>query len=176
MARRKKLGRAEGREALRSRTYAQAIAWWGARLAEALQYAHDCGVLHHDIKPSNVLVTADATPMLLDFNLARPSRSAGQEFADLGGTLAYMAPEHVAAVADLKDDAARHHSHVDGRADIYSLGVVLQEALGCRPLWNPDVDGASADGLRALFVARRDSAPCWRRVSVGARFPQHSVR
>ena len=76
--------RAEGREALRGRTFAQAIAWWGARLAEALQYAHDCGVLHHDIKPSNVLVTADAKPMLLDFNLARPSRSDGQGSADLG--------------------------------------------------------------------------------------------
>ena len=58
--------RAEGREALRGRSFAQALAWWGARLAEALQYAHDCGVLHHDIKPSNILVTADARPMLLD--------------------------------------------------------------------------------------------------------------
>ena len=68
--------RGRGRKGARrcaAASFAQAIAWWGARLAEALQYAHDCGVLHHDIKPSNVLVTADATPMLLDFNLARPS-------------------------------------------------------------------------------------------------------
>ena len=55
----------------RERTYPQAIAWWGARLAEALEHAHDRGVLHRDIKPSNVLVTADGMPMLLDFNLAR---------------------------------------------------------------------------------------------------------
>ena len=53
------------------RSYDRAIAWWGARLAEALAHAHDRGVLHRDIKPSNVLVTADGMPMLLDFNLAR---------------------------------------------------------------------------------------------------------
>src|SRR5207248_10087941 len=59
------------RTALVRRSYARAIAWWGARLAEALEHAHDRGVLHRDIKPSNVLVTADGLPMLLDFNLAR---------------------------------------------------------------------------------------------------------
>ena len=63
--------RSAGREALAERSYPRAIAWWGARLAEALDHAHDRGVLHRDIKPSNVLVTADGMPMLLDFNLAR---------------------------------------------------------------------------------------------------------
>ena len=77
--------RAEAREALRGRSFAQAIAWWGARLAEALQYAHDCGVLHHDIKPSNVLVTADARPMLLDFNLVPPAEEAGNVPASSAG-------------------------------------------------------------------------------------------
>jgi serine/threonine protein kinase/Tfp pilus assembly protein PilF len=151
--------RSEGRDALSGRAFAQAIAWWGARLAEALQYAHDCGVLHHDIKPSNVLITNDATPMLLDFNLARPSQPFGQRFADLGGTLAYMAPEHIAAVAELEDDTLWHFADVDGRADIYSLGVVLREALGFHPTWSPGEDTAADDRLRALIVARRMSAP-----------------
>ena len=94
--------RAEGRAALSRRPYARAVAWWGARLAEALQHAHEQGVLHSDVKPSNVLVTPDATPMLLDFNLSRPSREGHADSAQpsLGGTLAYMAPEHLEKVAD----------------------------------------------------------------------------
>jgi serine/threonine protein kinase/Tfp pilus assembly protein PilF len=117
--------RQEGRRALARRGHARAIAWWGARLAEALQHAHDRGVLHRDIKPSNILITGDGLPMLLDFNLAQESWIADPFAAPtaLGGTLAYMAPEHLEALAD---GAA---SRVDGRADVYSLGVVLFEAL-----------------------------------------------
>ena len=92
-----------GREALEKRTYPQAIAWWGARLAEALDHAHDRGVLHRDIKPSNVLVTADGMPMLLDFNLAREpvleDESPGGE-PTLGGTIDYMPPEQLKALAE----------------------------------------------------------------------------
>ena len=91
-----------GREALEKRTYPQAIAWWGARLAEALQHAHDRGVLHRDIKPSNVLVTADGMPMLLDFNLARArfeDDSPGGE-PTLGGTIDYMPREQLKALAE----------------------------------------------------------------------------
>ena len=163
--------RAEGREALYGRTFAQAIAWWGARLAEALQYAHDCGVLHHDIKPSNVLVTADATPMLLDFNLARPRGPDGHRWAEIGGTLAYMAPEHIDAVAELRNDAAKHHSRVDCRSDIYSLGVVLHEALGSRPFWRPELDGAAPGELCALIAARSAAAPRLKMSEAGRKVP-----
>ena len=71
------------------RTYYQVVAWWGARLAEALQHAHDRGVLHRDIKPSNVLVTSDGLPMLLDFNLAQEPWIDHQDDPPtaLGGTL-----------------------------------------------------------------------------------------
>src|SRR5262249_6283882 len=56
---------------LSSLSYVRAVAWVGARLAEALEHAHQRGVLHRDLKPSNILLGADGQPMLLDFNLAQ---------------------------------------------------------------------------------------------------------
>src|SRR4030095_5789982 len=111
--------------ALGRRTYARAIAWWGARLAEALAHAHERGVLHRDIKPSNVLVTADGLPMLLDFNLAHDPRAEADDATEvrLGGTLAYMAPEHLEAMIAGQGD------RIDHRSDLYALGKVLVEAL-----------------------------------------------
>jgi len=138
-------GSPAGREALASRSYAQAVAWWGARLAEALEHAHDRGVLHRDIKPSNVLVTADGMPMLLDFNLARePVLEDGTPAAGatLGGTIDYMPPEHLKALADGTSD------QVDGRGDIYALGVVLHEAvIGKRPFASPRRGGSVIEAL-----------------------------
>ncbi|WP_169974726.1 protein kinase domain-containing protein [Tautonia rosea] len=118
------------RKALAGRSFSGAIAWWGARLAEALQHAHDRGVLHRDVKPTNVLVTGDGLPMLLDFNLAMSPvlDEAEDDSAKLGGTLAYMAPEHIEGLAEGID------AGVDARADVFALGVVLFEAIaGTRP-------------------------------------------
>jgi eukaryotic-like serine/threonine-protein kinase len=143
--------RPAGREALASRSYTRAVAWWGARLAEALDHAHDRGVLHRDIKPSNVLVTADGMPMLLDFNLARePVMEDGTPAAGAtaGGTIDYMPPEHLRALADGSSDG------VDGRGDIYALGVVLYEAVvGKRPFASPR---RSSSVVEALLRAADD--------------------
>jgi serine/threonine protein kinase/Tfp pilus assembly protein PilF len=129
------VARSAGRAALERRTYARSIAWWGARLADALEHAHERHVLHRDIKPSNVLVTSDGMPMLLDFNLARlpePGGAADASPAAVGGTIDYMSPEHLRALADGIPDS------LDGRADIYGLGVVLFEAVtGKRPFSSP---------------------------------------
>ncbi len=138
-------GPSAGRAALERRSYARAIAWWGARLAEALDHAHGRGVLHRDIKPSNVLVTSDGMPMLLDFNLARqPELADGSTDASatLGGTIDYMPPEHLKALAEGTSDL------LDGRADIYGLGVVLFEAVtGKRPFSTPRRSGSVVDAL-----------------------------
>ncbi len=147
--------RSAARMALAGRTYTRAVAWLGARLAEALQHAHERGVLHLDVKPSNILLTDDGLPMLLDFNLALEPGAGRLEGATerLGGTPAYMAPEHLEAVI------GREPGRIDHRADIYSLGLVLLEALGTPP--RPAAGDSRAGGLAPsrLMRARRSEPP-----------------
>jgi serine/threonine protein kinase/tetratricopeptide (TPR) repeat protein len=117
------------RDVIAGLKYAKAVAWIVARLAEALDFAFDRGVAHGDIKPSNVLLTADGVPMLLDFNLAVGWRAEKSELpsGEQGGTLAYMAPERLQAVAE-PDQSVVPSAGERHRADIYALGVVLLEA------------------------------------------------
>ncbi len=109
------------REALAGDTFAQAICRIGARLAEALAFAHTRGILHCDIKPGNILLTPYGRPMLADFNVAFDRARHTPASGSVGGTLAYMAPEHRAAVF------GHSGGRVDERCDVYSLGLVLHE-------------------------------------------------
>src|SRR5205807_3094797 len=124
--------RGAARAYLARASHVEAVCWIGACLADALQYAHEHGLVHMDVKPSNVLLAADGQPMLLDFHLARePIRPAGPLGEWVGGTLAYMSPEQQTAL-----DAVRAGREVpvavDGRSDLYALGLLLYEALGGR--------------------------------------------
>ncbi|MCP3914735.1 MAG: protein kinase [bacterium] len=92
---------------------------WVARIADALDYAHQFGVVHRDVKPANVLTQNDA-PVVTDFGLAfqYEAQTHLTRAGDVLGTPAYMAPEQ-----------ASGHGEVDARTDVYSLGVVLYRML-----------------------------------------------
>jgi serine/threonine protein kinase len=110
-------------------SYARAVCWIGACLADALHYAHERGLVHLDVKPSNVLLAADGQPMLLDFHLAQEPIPAGEPAPGwLGGTSGYMSPEQEDALAAVQTGEVVARA-VDGRSDIYSLGVLLYETL-----------------------------------------------
>lgn len=115
-------------------SYVQAACWIGACLADALQYAHGRGLLHLDVKPSNVLLAGDGQPMLLDFHLAHEMiLSGGTKVEWLGGTPAYMSPEQKRAIEAIRVGRPIPAT-LDGRSDIYSLGLLLHELLaGCLP-------------------------------------------
>ena len=127
--------RADGpfRRGLEQASYVDAMTWLACCLAEALQYSHARGLVHMDIKPSNVLITVDAQPMLLDFHLARAPLLAGERGTDrLGGTPGWMSPEQAEAMTAITEGRPIPRA-VDGRSDIYALGLLLGEALCAVP-------------------------------------------
>ena len=110
-------------ERLRGLGYVPAVLCLMERVADGLAHAHERGILHRDLKPANILFADDGEPLLLDFNLAADTKLRVHASAALvGGTLPYMAPEHLEAFRD--GDAT-----VDARSDVYSLGVILFELL-----------------------------------------------
>jgi hypothetical protein len=151
------------REALAKMDAVEATAWFGARLAEALDFAHKHGVLHRDIKPANILVNPYGRPMLADFNISSQplgSEPGGEEV--FGGTFAYMSPEHLDAFnpADVTTPEA-----VDQRSDLFSLGLVLEQLLEGRVSFIlPPPDLSLPEMLRAIAdERRRERAPCQER-------------
>src|SRR5437016_12633906 len=105
-------------------TYVQALCWIAACLADALQYAHERGLVHLDLKPSNVLLAADGQPMLLDFNLSQgPLLAEAKAPERFGGTVDFMSPEQKQALAAFRDGRSAP-ALVDGRSDVFSLGLI----------------------------------------------------
>jgi serine/threonine protein kinase len=142
------------REALARMDAVEATAWLGARLAEALDFAHHHGVLHRDIKPANILVNPYGRPLLADFNISSQpigSQSSGDEM--FGGTFSYMAPEHIDA---FNPGDPTQPEAVTAKSDIYSLGLVLQQLLdGQMSFALQDPNGKIVDRLRTMADARR---------------------
>jgi serine/threonine protein kinase len=102
----------------------QAAAEIVAKLARAVQHAHEMGVLHRDLKPSNILLTPDGQPKIADFGLAKMQENEALSLeGQIIGTPSYMAPEQ----------AAGKIQEIGPPTDIYSLGAILYEALTGRP-------------------------------------------
>ena len=118
------------------------IVQMGAQVADALHYAHRAGIVHRDVKPANILICPDGRVKVADFGIAKaveesePDRPTPSEAltgtGSIIGTAQYLAPEQVDGRA------------VDGRTDVYALGVVLYEAVCGRPPFTGDTDMAVA--------------------------------
>ncbi len=109
----------------RKASYWQSVASIGVQVAEALEYAHKQGVLHRDVKPSNLLLDTQGTVWVTDFGLAKAADDQQNltHTGDVLGTLRYMPPE-------------AFEGKTDARSDVYSLGLTLYEMLAFRPAFD----------------------------------------
>ncbi|MBR9979831.1 MAG: serine/threonine protein kinase [Desulfatitalea sp.] len=116
---------------------------WARQIAATLDYAHRQGIVHRDIKPSNIIMTPDQQVKLTDFGIARIEEAAAGQQTQAGeilGTPLYMSPEQVMGQA------------VDGRSDLFSLGVILYEmVVGRRPF--------AGDSIAAIFRTITQDTP-----------------
>lgn len=126
------------------------------KVARALQAAHDAGVIHRDVKPGNIILTADDEPVLVDFGIARDQERRLVPLTQTGeapGTPLYMAPEQAIG------------GDVDHRADVWALGITLYELLvGHRPF-----EGATPEAVRRRIV--EEELPPARRLARDLRLP-----
>jgi serine/threonine-protein kinase len=105
-----------------------------AAVADALDYAHQQGVVHRDIKPANIMLAKDRLVKVMDFGIAKMASTSKTQTDVVLGTPTYMSPEQIAG------------KKVDGRSDVFSLGIVLFELLTGQPPF-------TADNLSALLFA-----------------------
>jgi serine/threonine protein kinase len=109
----------------KGRDYFRRVAEWGEQAAEALDHAHQTGIVHRDVKPGNLMIDARGHLWVTDFGLAHVQQGEASltMTGDLVGTLRYMSPEQALAQRVL----------IDHRTDVYSLGVTLYELLTLEP-------------------------------------------
>jgi serine/threonine protein kinase len=124
------------------------------QVASAVAHAHESGLLHLDIKPTNVVMRDDGEPVLIDFNLGLPTSGAG--CLGFRGTVGYAAPE----VLDTAAHGGVTSVPIGPAADVYSLGVVLYEALTGRLPWPKSGPRTFGEEVSSALESRRHwSAP-----------------
>lgn len=127
-------------------TYVDSIVQSAIQMAGALEFAHERTVLHGDLKPSNVLLTSTAEPVLLDFNLSQDYAQAGRL---CGGTLPYMPPEHLRRLGSTEEP--ENEPPFTPTSDIYSFGALLYELFtGLPPVNNVNLLGDFSETVAAI--------------------------
>jgi serine/threonine protein kinase/Tfp pilus assembly protein PilF len=136
------------REPIPMRSAAELI----AKLARAVHYAHEHGILHRDIKPGNILLDATGEPHLTDFGLARlvETESSVTRTMEVLGTPSYMAPEQ----------AVGNNARVSSATDIYGLGAVLYQLLTGQP---PFAGGSTYETVRLVLDTEPRQPHLWNR-------------
>jgi WD40 repeat protein/tetratricopeptide (TPR) repeat protein len=124
----------------RHRRYFDSVARIGQQVASALTYAHQRGIIHRDVKPSNLLLDASGVVWVTDFGLAKTDEDGLTRTGDLLGTFLYMAPE-------------RFRGESDARSDVYALGLTLYELLVLRPAFT------APDRLRIVELVKEHVPP-----------------
>ncbi len=128
-----------------SRDHLDDLARWVADVADALEYAHRQGIVHRDVKPSNVILGEDGRVRLMDFGLARVQEEPGMTISgEILGTPRYMSPEQITA----------GRMKIDHRTDVYSLGATLYELLTLQPPF----PGESRDQIISQIISK-DARP-----------------
>src|SRR5262249_16703089 len=130
----------------RDTAYCRTVAQLGIQAAEALEHAHQLGIMHRDIKPANLMVDERGQLWITDFGLAHVQGDAKLTMTgDLVGTLRYMSPEQ----------ALGNRTIVDHRTDVYSLGATLYELLTLHPVFG----GHDRQELRRQIASEEPKPP-----------------
>jgi len=123
---------------------AEAVGWM-VEACGAIQHAHDNGIIHCDLKPSNLLLDRDRNVRVTDFGLAHSTIDESIQSADIAGTAGYMAPEQVSG----------YRGPISPRTDVYGLGGVLYALLTGRPPY----DGNRIADILAKVVSAQPVRP-----------------
>ena len=120
------------------------------KVARTLGYAHQHGVLHRDVKPSNILIDAKGEPHLTDFGLARlvETESTVTRTTEVLGTPSYMAPEQ----------ASGNNAELSNATDVYGLGAVFYQLLTCHP---PFIGNTTYEVVRLVLETEPRSPRLW---------------